>query len=269
MIKMMVGRDLGDIYKELDRNTDIGDVLLEVKNVSSDYVKQNSFVLRRGEVLGFSGLVGAGRTELMRAIIGADRLKSGEVILEGKKITNRSPHEAQENGIVLVPEDRKMQGILANLSVSDNINISMLSENSNRFGIMDRRKEAEVAKRGIEDFNIKTPSPDKKIVELSGGNQQKCIVARWLSTSPKVLIMDEPTKGIDVGAKAEFYQLICDFAKKGMGVILISSEMPEVMGLSDRIIVMKGLKIVGEVKREEATEDLLLSMGMLGEVKEA
>ena len=266
MIKMMVGRDLGDIYKELDRNTEIGEVLLEVKGVSSDYVKENSFTLHKGEVLGFSGLVGAGRTELMRAIIGADKMKTGEVYLEGKPIHNRSPHEAQENGIVLVPEDRKLQGILANLSVAENINISMLDTNSNGLGFMDSKKEAQVADKGIRDFNIKTPSPDKKIVELSGGNQQKCIVARWLSTNPKVLIMDEPTKGIDVGAKAEFYQMICDFAKQGMGVILISSEMPEVIGLSDRIIVMRGLKIVGETSREEVTEDKLLTMGMLGEV---
>lgn len=269
MIKMMVGRDLGDIYNELDRNTQIGEVLLEVKDVSSDYVKTNSFVLHKGEVLGFSGLVGAGRTELMRAIIGADKLKTGEIILEGKRIVNKSPHDAQKNGIVLVPEDRKMQGILANLSVAENINISMLEENSNKFGFVDSKKEAAVAAKGIKDFNIKTPNPEKKIVELSGGNQQKCIVARWLSTNPKVLIMDEPTKGIDVGAKAEFYQMICDFAKQGMGVILISSEMPEVIGLSDRIIVMRGLQIVGELKRDEVTEDGLLSMGMLGEVKKA
>ncbi|MCR4656627.1 MAG: sugar ABC transporter ATP-binding protein [Lachnospiraceae bacterium] len=269
MIRMMVGRDLGDIYNELDRNKEIGEVLLEVKDVSSDYVKKNSFVLHSGEVLGFSGLVGAGRTELMRAVIGADRLKSGEVILENRRIQNRSPHEAQKNGIVLVPEDRKLQGILANLSVADNINISMLDENSSRFGIMNTAREKEIAENGIKNFNIKTPSPDKKIVELSGGNQQKCIVARWLSTKPKVLIMDEPTKGIDVGAKAEFYQMICNFAKQGMGVILISSEMPEVMGLSDRIIVMKGLSIVGELSREEATESKILSLGMLGEVKEA
>ncbi|MCR5789767.1 MAG: sugar ABC transporter ATP-binding protein [Lachnospiraceae bacterium] len=269
MIRMMVGRDLGDIYKELDRNKEIGEVLLEVKDVSSDYVKKNSFVLHKGEVLGFSGLVGAGRTELMRAVIGADKQKSGEVILENRKIENKSPHDAQKNGIVLVPEDRKLQGILANLSVADNINISMLDENSNQFGVMNTAKEKEIAAKGIREFNIRTPSPDKKIVELSGGNQQKCIVARWLSTSPKVLIMDEPTKGIDVGAKAEFYQMICNFAKQGMGVILISSEMPEVMGLSDRIIVMKGLSIVGELSREEATESKILSLGMLGEVKEA
>lgn len=269
MIRMMVGRDLGDIYKDLDREKEIGEVLLEVKNLSSDYVKENSFVLRKGEVLGFSGLVGAGRTELMRAIVGADPSKTGEVILEGQSIHNRSPHEAMEHGIVLVPEDRKLQGILANLSVSDNINISMLDQNSNRFGFVNREKEERAAEAGIRDFKIKTPSPDKKIVELSGGNQQKCIVARWLSTNPKVLILDEPTKGIDVGAKSEFYQMICQFAKEGLGVILISSELPEVIGLSDRIIVMKSRQIVGEVSREEATESRLLSLGMIGEVQEA
>lgn len=265
MIKMMVGRDLGDIYKNLDRNKEIGEVLLDVKNVSSDYVKPTSFQLRRGEVLGFSGLVGAGRTEVMRAIIGADQMRSGEVWLEGKKIVNRSPKDAMNNGIVLVPEDRKMQGILANLSVSGNINISMLDQNSNKLGIVSSKKESEIANKGIEDFHIKTPSPDKKIVELSGGNQQKCIVARWLTTNPKVLILDEPTKGIDVGAKSEFYNMICAFAKQGLGVILISSELPEVIGLSDRIIVMKSLKISGEVNREEATESKLLSLGMIGE----
>lgn len=268
MIRMMVGRNLGDIYENLDRDKKIGDVLLEVKGISSDYVLENSFVLRKGEVLGFSGLVGAGRTELMRAIIGADTMKTGEIFLEGKKIHNHSPHEAMEHGIVLVPEDRKLQGILANLSISDNINISLLDRNSNRFGFVSRKKEEQIAGDGIRNFKIKTPSPEKKIVELSGGNQQKCIVARWISTNPKVLILDEPTKGIDVGAKSEFYQMICEFAKQGLGVILISSELPEVIGLSDRIIVMKGRKIVGEVSREEAAESRLLSLGMIGEVQE-
>ncbi|SET74535.1 L-arabinose transport system ATP-binding protein [Lacrimispora sphenoides] len=268
LIRMMVGRDLGDIYRSLDRNKVIGDVLLEVKNLSSDYVKENSFVLRKGEVLGFSGLVGAGRTELMRAIIGADEVKGGEIYLEGKKIRNRSPHEAMEHGIVLVPEDRKLQGILSNLSVSDNMNIAMLDTNSNRLGFVNGEKEEELAQKGIQDFKIKTPSPDKKIVELSGGNQQKCIVARWISTNPKVLILDEPTKGIDVGAKSEFYHMICKFAKEGLGIILISSELPEVIGLSDRIIVMKSLRITGEIAAEEATESKLLSLGMIGEVQE-
>lgn len=265
LIKMMVGRDLGDIFESLDRDKEIGDVLLEVKDVSSDYVKPVSFTLHKGEVLGFSGLVGAGRTELMRAIIGADKMRTGEVYLEGKKIVNRSPKEAVENGIVLVPEDRKLQGILGNLSVSGNINISLLDQNSNKMGVISAAKEAQAADKGIADFKIKTPSPDKKIVELSGGNQQKCIVARWIATNPKVLILDEPTKGIDVGAKSEFYNMICEFAKQGLGVILISSELPEVIGLSDRVIVMRSLRVSGEVSREEATEDKLLSLGMMGD----
>ena len=265
MIKMMVGRDLGDIFANLDRNDQIGDVLLEVKGISSDYVKENSFVLHKGEVLGFSGLVGAGRTELIRAVIGADKRKSGEVLLEGKRLENRSPKESMDNGIVLVPEDRKLQGILANLSVAGNINIALMDKNANRFGVISGRKEEEEADKGIRNFRIKTPSPDKKIVELSGGNQQKCIVARSIATSPKVLILDEPTKGIDVGAKSEFYNMICQFAKQGLGVILISSEMPEVIGLSDRILVMRALRIVGEVAREDATEDKLLRLGMMGE----
>lgn len=265
LIKMMVGRDLGDIYSELDRNRKIGEVLLEVKNVSSDYVKPVSFVLHKGEVLGFSGLVGAGRTEVMRTIIGADKMRTGEIYLEGKKITNRSPKEAMDNGIVLVPEDRKLQGILANLDVKDNISIGVLDSNANKFGVVSSEKERKTAEKGIKDFEIKTPSLSKKIVELSGGNQQKCIVARWIATNPKVLILDEPTKGIDVGAKSEFYRMICEFAKQGLGVILISSELPEVIGLSDRIIVMRSLRITGEVLREEATEDKLLSLGMIGE----
>lgn len=266
LIQKMVGRDLGDIYNDLDRNEDIGDVLLDVRNVSSDYVKPVSFQLRKGEVLGFSGLVGAGRTEVMRAIIGADKLRTGEIYLNGKKIINHSPKDAMRNGIALVPEDRKMQGILANLSVAGNITISQLDENANKLGVLNSKIEEQKAEEGIKNFKIKTPNAEKMIAELSGGNQQKCIVARWLGTNPKVLILDEPTKGIDIGAKSEFYHIICELAKKGLGVILVSSELTEVIGLSDRIIVMKSLQIVGEVPREEATEDRLLSMGMIGEV---
>ena len=164
---------------------------------------------------------------------------------------------------MLVPEDRKLQGILSNLDITGNISISLLDQHANKLGVIRRKDELETAEKSIQDFRIKTPSADKKIVELSGGNQQKCIVARWMATNPKVLILDEPTKGIDVGAKAEFYQMICDFAKQGLGVILISSELPEVIGLSDRIIVMRGKEIAGEVLRADATEDRLLSLGMI------
>ena len=262
LIRLMVGRDLGDIYDNLDRNKTIGDELLRVEGLFSDYVEPVSFTLRRGEVLGFSGLVGAGRTEVARAIIGADKALGGKIFLEGREITNRSPHDAMMNGIVYVPEDRKTQGILANLDVSKNITISMLDRNSNAIGVLDTKKEEKIVEDGIRSFSIKTPNAEKKIVELSGGNQQKCIVARWMATQPKVLILDEPTKGIDVGAKSEFYHMICQFAKQGLGVILISSELPEIIGLSDRILVMSNQRIAGEVMREDATEERLLALAM-------
>jgi L-arabinose transport system ATP-binding protein len=221
--------------------------------------------LHEGEVLGFAGLVGAGRTETMRAIIGADKLQKGTVYLRGKAIVNHDPNQAMLSGIVMVPEDRKTQGILGNLDVADNITISLLDKHSNRFGVLDTSEEATIAQWGIEEFKIRTPSPHKKILELSGGNQQKCIVARWMATNPKVLILDEPTKGIDIGAKAEFYAMICAFAKQGIGVILVSSEMSEVLGLSDRIIVMRGRKISGELAAAEATEDKILALAMAEE----
>ncbi len=265
LIKMMVGRDLGDIFNNLDRKKNIGETLLKVKNLTSDYVKDISFELKRGEILGFSGLVGSGRTEIMRAIIGADTVKSGEILLDDRAVISKSPKEVMRKGIVLVPEDRKTQGILPNMSVGENISISILDKVINKLGLINKKHEETIAKEGIKKFNVKTPTSDKKIVELSGGNQQKAIVARWLATNPKVLILDEPTKGIDIGAKSEFYKLINDFAREGMGVILISSELPEVIGLSDRIIVMKSGKITGEVDRKDATEDKLLEYAMLEE----
>ncbi len=262
MIRLMVGRDLGDIYNNLDRNKTIGEELLRVEEIYSDFVNPVSFTLHKGEVLGFAGLVGAGRTEVMRAIIGVDRMLGGRVFLSGREIHNKSPHAAMKNGIVYVPEDRKTQGILANLDVGRNITISMLDKNSNRAGIVDTARERKIIDDGIASFSIKTPSASKKIVELSGGNQQKCVVARWMATQPKVLILDEPTKGIDVGAKSEFYQMICDFAKDGLGVILVSSELPEVIGLCDRIIVMGNLGIKGVISGKDATEEKILSLAM-------
>lgn len=268
MVELMVGRNIGNVYSELDRNQKLGEVVLEVSGLTTDYVEDSSFSIRKGEIVGFSGLVGAGRTEVMRGIIGADSVIKGSISIDGKLKKINSPREAMEAGIVLVPEDRKTQGILANLSVGENISVSMLKKNSRLFGIIDRKKENTQIKESIKNFNIKTPDSKKKIIELSGGNQQKAIVARWVNTKPKVLILDEPTKGIDIGAKAEFYKMICEFAKQEMAVILISSELPEVMGLSDRIIVMKSRKIVGEVRREDASESKLLSLAMFGVEKE-
>ena len=265
LIQKMVGRDLGDVFSALDKRKTIGDVVLEAKNVRSPFLHECSFALRAGEVLGFSGLVGAGRTELVRAITGADPMTGGEVLLEGKPLRCKTPHDAIRNGVVMVPEDRKLQGIIPRMSVGRNIAIGSLDALTGFLGHIDAKREAEIGVEGKKNFNIKTPNLEKLIVELSGGNQQKAIVARWLTTNPKVLILDEPTKGIDVGAKSEFYNMICEFARQGIAIILISSELPEVIGLSDRIIVMCGRRIVGDIQAAEATEEKLLTMAMMEE----
>ncbi len=263
LIQKMVGRDLGDIFSSLDKKKEIGEVILDVRNLKSPYLKEASFVVRAGEIVGFSGLVSAGRTEVVRAITGADPQTGGEVWLDGKKIQCKTPHDAIRNGIVMVPEDRKLQGIIPRMSVGRNIAVGSLDALANRLGVINSRREAEIGLEGKQNFNIKTPDLEKPIVELSGGNQQKAIVARWLSTDPRILILDEPTKGIDIGAKSEFYNMICDIAKRGIGVILISSELPEVLGLSDRILVMRGKQIVGEIDAADATEEELLTMAMM------
>lgn len=267
LVRMMVGRDLGDIFSSLPFDNKIGEVVLDVRNLCNARAHDVSFRVRAGEVLGFSGLVGAGRTEVMLSVFGVDPMTSGEIYINGKKVTIRSPEQAIENGIALCPEDRKEEGIIPQLSVGKNISISVLQRLQNKWRFINRKKEAELVDRSIKDFQIQTPGPDKKIVELSGGNQQKCVIARWNATHPKVLILDEPTKGIDVGAKAEFYKMIREYARNGMAVILISSELPEVIGLSDRIIIMREGRVAGEVAREEATEELLLNYAMLGGVE--
>jgi len=262
LIRYMVGRDLGNIYDNLDRNENIGDVILEVKGLTNGYIKDVSFQLHKGEILGFAGLVGAGRTETMRAIFGADKLDSGEVWMEGKPIKIKNPGQAITSGIGLCPEDRKDQGIFGIRSVRDNISVVALKDIS-KGQWLDFKKELKLADDSIVDFRIKTPDAFKLIKELSGGNQQKAILARWVAVKPKVLILDEPTKGIDVGAKSEIYQMACDLAKNGISVIFISSELPEVIGVSDRIIVMREGMISGQVMRGEATEEKILKLAML------
>ena len=268
LVKLMVGRDLGDVFSSLDKQKTIGEVVLEAKNISSPFLKDASFTVRAGEIVGFSGLVGAGRTEVVRAITGVDPLTGGEVFLNGKQIICRTPKDAITKGMVMVPEDRKLQGIIPRMSVVRNISLGSLEKIKGIFNSIHVKDEIRLGEEGKREFNIRTPSLDKAIVELSGGNQQKTIVARWLLTKPKVLILDEPTKGIDIGAKSEFYDMICQFAKQGIAIILISSELPEVIGLSDRIIVMKGRRIVGEIQSSEATEEKLLSMAMMEGVKQ-
>lgn len=262
MIRLMVGRSLGDIYDELPHNKTPGEAILEVEHLCTPYVNDVSFTAHRGEILGFAGLVGAGRTEVMRALFGLDPVYNGTIRLEGSAVAPKSPAQALALGFAMVPEDRKMQGILPNISVRGNITISMLKSLRNKIGFLMTDKEEEIAQKDIKDLNIKTPNSEKLIAQLSGGNQQKVILARWLETRPKILILDEPTKGIDVGAKAEFYRIITECAQQGMAVIVISSELPEVIGLSDRILVMREGRITGELHRGEFTEERVLKYAM-------
>lgn len=262
LIKMMVGRPLGSIFESLERNKNFGDVVFEVQNLTTAYVRNISFQIRKGEILGFSGLVGAGRTEIMRAVFGMDKVISGKIFVDGREVMPRSPKQAIKLGIALVPEDRKEQGILPNISVRGNITVSIMRRYANKLGILNERKEEEAAQGDIKKFNIKTSDSDKLISQLSGGNQQKVILARWLETNPRVLILDEPTKGIDVGAKSEFYKIICKCARMGIAVIMISSELPEIIGLSDRIIVVREGEISGEINKKNATEENILSYAM-------
>ncbi len=261
LIRLMVGRDLGDIFNSLDRNTNIGDVVLEVKNLKNENINNVSFRLHKGEVLGFAGLVGAGRTETMRAIFGEDALEYGEIFIEGKKIEIKSPQDAITAGIGLCPEDRKDQGLVLNRSIKDNITISNYAKVAKK-GVINRKKETEISQKAVEKYNIKTPSIHKVVIELSGGNQQKVILGRWMSSNLKVLILDEPTKGIDVGAKSEIYQMVCDLAKSGLGVIFISSELPEILNVCDNIIVMYNGRINGSLSRAEVSDEKVLALAM-------
>ena len=264
LVKAMVGRDIGDTYSGLSRNDKIGDVLLEVSNLETDILRDVSFKLHRGEIIGFAGLIGAGRTEVARAIFGADPIVSGEIKLEGETLHFKSPSDAIESGIALCPEDRKEQGLVLLRSIRDNITMPILSKVRKRL-FLDNHMEDDISIEAINRYSIKTPSVDKIVMELSGGNQQKVILGRWTSSemTTKVLILDEPTKGIDVGTKAEVYQMICDFAKQGIGVIFISSELTEVVNIADTIIVMHNGHITGQVVREDASEENVLALAML------
>ena len=263
LITAMVGRDIGDTYANLKRNDKMGEVLLEVNNLKTDDVHDVSFQLRKGEVLGFAGLVGAGRTEVMRAIFGADPIISGEIKLEGVPVHFKSPKDAIDHGIALCPEDRKEEGLILGRSICDNISMPVLAKIKNGL-FLDEKAENELAFEAVKKYSIKTPTIDKLVLELSGGNQQKIILGRWTSDKmvTKILILDEPTKGIDVGTKAEVYQMVCDFAKAGIGVIFISSELTEVLNVSDNTIVMYNGRITGKVARQEATEERVLELAM-------
>jgi L-arabinose transport system ATP-binding protein len=262
LVRDMVGRELLDIYDYRPRAAGVERLQvnqLRGQGQSNEY----SFSVRGGEILGFFGLVGAGRSELMRLLYGADRRAGGSVRLDGIELTTRSPADAIEAGIVLCPEDRKEQGILAQASVAENINISCRRHDLVAGLFLRHGREAQRADEFIQRLRIKTPGREQEIRLLSGGNQQKVILARWLAeTDLKVLILDEPTRGIDVGAKNEIYKIIHEVAKRGCCVIVVSSELPEVLGIADRIIVMKEGAISGELGREQASEASVLQLAL-------
>ena len=256
IIAKMVGRELTNVYPPKDN--EIGDVILEVKDLCSIHEKSFqhvSFKLRKGEILGFGGLVGAQRTELMEGIFGIRGVASGEIYIHGKKVNIKHPIDAMNAGIGLITEDRRGNGIFGCLSIKDNVGVSVYNKYLKAGFVLDHKSINKVVDESIEKLRIKTPSMKEHIANLSGGNQQKVIVSRWLANDPDVLIMDEPTRGIDVGAKHEIYEIMVDLAKQGKAIIMISSEMAELLGMSDRVCVMCNGRLTGEItEKDEMTQ---------------
>lgn len=256
----MVGHEVNNIFDRDKTASDENPVVLEVRNLYKKGVFEPiSFKVRAGEVLGFSGLIGAGRTEIMRCIFGLDRPDGGEIWLNGEKVEIHSPLDAIKKGICLVSEDRRKEGIVAEMSVLDNVTLPSLPWIS-RMNVIDNQKEQEIYKKYGEALKIKTPTPEQLIGNLSGGNQQKCCLAKWLARSPKLIILDEPTRGIDVGVKSEIHDIIDDLTKQGMAVIMISSELPEIIGASDRIVVLYEGNEMGifDSRHDEITQETLM-----------
>jgi ribose transport system ATP-binding protein len=246
LVQMMVGRSMQDFY-EHQRQKNPGAVVLEVKNMSDGRkVKPASFQIRAGEILGLAGLVGAGRTEVSRLIFGADRKVSGEVFLNGKKLEINSPSDAIAAGIGYVPEDRKDQGLFLEMSSRKNIGLNRLKQDA-KLGIVNWGSVNKVATDAVENFHIRLANLEIRAVDLSGGNQQKLLLARWLAINPRVLMLDEPTRGVDIGAKSEIYRIISDLAAQGVAILMVSSELTEIVGMSDRVLVMREGELVGEL----------------------
>jgi ABC-type sugar transport system ATPase subunit len=261
VIRMMVGREVREAVAD---KRPIGGVVLSVKNLNRENVLTDiSFDVRAGEIVGMSGLVGAGRSELAAAIFGIDPYHAGSVEVDGVPITPNNPAAAIEAGIGLVPEDRRRQALVSLLSVRTNITLSFLNRLTS-WGFLSVSQEERIAEREIKALSVKTPSSKTRVSTLSGGNQQKVVLARWLARNPKVLILDEPTKGIDVGAKAEISELVLRLARGGMGIFLISSELPEILALSDRILVMRAGRITASLSRDQATSEVIMSYATTG-----
>lgn len=261
LIAMMVGRTIEDQFPY--RDVKKGDLALEVKNLScKEGVKGASFTLRKGEILGIAGLMGSGRTELAKTIFGEYKKTSGEISLNGSHININCISDAINNGICYLSEDRKKEGCILGMSVGENMTLCNLKKYENKFKSLDKKEEAKDIEYYIKKINIKTPNKEQFIKNLSGGNQQKVILAKWLMLSPEVLIIDEPTRGIDVGAKKEIYELLNELKASGKAIIMISSDLPEVLGISDRIMVMSEGRISGELNRDEANQESIMKLAV-------
>jgi ribose transport system ATP-binding protein len=256
IVSLMVGREIDDMYHY--KETERGDVVLSSADLSEGQeLRSVSFDLYGGEILGIAGLVGAGRTALAETLFGIRRATSGTVKFNDESVKIQSPKQAIRRGMGFVPEDRKLQGLFLNMAVRENINMSNMGQVSN-FGFVNRQHANEMASDYVEKLDIRTPGLRQRVGNLSGGNQQKVVIARWLTLAPKVLILDEPTRGVDVGAKAEIHSLMRQLAAEGVGVLMISSELPEILGVSDRVLVMHEGRIAAEFSREEATQDKIM-----------
>ena len=259
IIKNMVGREIKEKFPRVE--CEKGKKIFEVKNLNAGkMVRDINFSLYEGEIVGFAGLMGAGRTETTRAIFGVDPKDGGELYVDGKKIEVNCPMDAIRNGVVLAPEDRKKDGLCTKLSIRQNLALPNLDLVCNKMGVINSGKEDALCEKAVKDLRIKTPNVEIDSGNLSGGNQQKVVVGKWLARDSRVVIFDEPTRGIDVGAKVEIYNLMNELKKQGIAVMFVSSEMPEVMGIADRIIVMCDGRITGEVSAREATQDEILTM---------
>jgi methyl-galactoside transport system ATP-binding protein len=255
----MVGRELTQMFPK--KKNKPADVILKVEELSSkhNHVKNISFALRRGEIVGFAGLAGSGRTEVIENLFGISERSGGKIYLDGKEIKNRTPREAIQNGFALLTEERRATGIFGNLNIRENTTISSLKKHL-RLGMLSEGSRRRDTDWSIGAMKIKTASQETQIKLLSGGNQQKVILGRWLLTEPEILMLDEPTRGIDVGAKFEIYQLIDDLAARGKGVIIVSSELPELLGICDRIYVMSGGRIAGEVNAADTSQEEIMTL---------
>ena len=266
IIANMVGREIKEKYPKV--SCQVGKTILEVKNLNAGRMVQNiSFQLRAGEIVGVAGLMGAGRTEMTRALFGVDRKESGTIILDGKEIKITGPQDAIRQGVVLAPEDRKKDGLCTRLSINDNIALPNLDILCNKLGVLNRRKEREMVANAQKNLVIKMPNGEVNAGSLSGGNQQKVVVAKWLARNSRVVIFDEPTRGIDVAAKVEIYHLMNKLKQAGIAVMFVSSEMPEVLGIADRILVMCDGRITGELDAAKTTQNEVLEYATRFEVK--